>query len=152
MRVLHFAPEVAVRRFVDQSSFADYTSADLDPSKAMRQVNIEAMNLDDESFDVIICSHVLEHVDHRKALREMYRVLSPGGFAVLMFPIIEAWTETYEDPRYQGTPEARIAHYAQDDHIKYFGLDVRAHIRAAGFGITELVADGPHSRRFQVMR
>src|SRR3546814_15053138 len=93
MRVLHFAPEVAVRRFVDQSSFADYTSADLDPSKAMCRVNIEAMNLDDESFDVIICSHVLEHVDHRKALREMYRVLSPGGFAVLMFPIIEAWTE-----------------------------------------------------------
>src|SRR3546814_16336594 len=60
----------AVMRFVDQSSFADYTSADLDPSKAMRQVNIEAMNLDDESFDVIICSHVLEHVDHRKARTE----------------------------------------------------------------------------------
>src|SRR3546814_2760301 len=71
----------------------------------------------------------------------MYRVLSPGGFAVLMFPIIEAWTETYEDPRYQGTPEDRIAHYAQDDHIKYFGRDVRDHIRAAGFGLDEFVAD-----------
>src|SRR3546814_12643209 len=116
----------------------------------MCRVNIEAMNLDDESFDVIICSHVLEHVDHRKALREMYRVLSPGGFAVLMFPIIEAWTETYEDPRYQGTPEDRIAHYAQDDHITYFGRDVRDHIRAAGFGLDEFVELGGASCRERV--
>src|SRR3546814_6708255 len=82
----------------------------------------------------------------------MYRVLSPGGFAVLMFPIIEAWTETYEDPRYQGTPEDRIAHYAQDDHIKYFGRDVRDHIRAAGFGLDEFVAEGPDSARYALMR
>src|SRR3546814_15393670 len=82
----------------------------------------------------------------------MYRVLSPGGFAVLMFPIIEAWTETYEDPRYQGTPEDRIAHYAQDDHIKYFGRDVRDHLREAGFGLDEFVADGPESARSALMR
>src|SRR3546814_17962039 len=82
----------------------------------------------------------------------MYRVLSPGGFAVLMFPIIEAWTETYEDPRYQGTPEDRIAHYAQDDPIKYFGRDVRDHIRAAGFGLDEFVADAPDSARCAFMR
>jgi len=151
-RILHFAPEGAVKRFVDQSSYADYTSADIEPGRAMRQVDIEAMNLEDGAFDVVLCSHVLEHVDHRKALAEMYRVLAPGGFAVLMFPIIEAWAKTYEDPRYQGTPEDRIAHYAQDNHIKYFGRDIRDHIRTAGFDLEEFAADGPDSARYALMR
>ncbi len=151
-RILHFAPEIAVRRFIDQSPYTNYTSADLDPLKAMRQVNIEAMNLDDDSFDVVICSHVLEHVDHHKALAEIYRVLNPGGFAVLMFPIVQAWAGTYEDPRYQGSAKDRIAHYGQDDHIKYFGRDVRDHILAVGFELDEFIADGPDSARYALMR
>ncbi len=81
--ILHFAPERIVRFFVEPLS-AKYVTADLDPGKADRQVDIEAIAFAAASFDIVICSHVLEHVDDRKALSELHRILRPGGGCPLL--------------------------------------------------------------------
>lgn len=150
-RILHFAPEATVRRLVDEADPAEYLSVDIDPARAMRSINIEQMDLPDAAFDLVICSHVLEHVDHHKALAEIARVLEPGGLAVLLFPVIHAWEETYEDARVTSAEE-RTAHFGQDDHIKYFGRDVADHIRNAGFDLELFVANGPDSARHALQR
>ena len=150
--ILHFAPEPAVKRMISEAGPAEYLTADLDPKKAMRSINIENIDLPDASFDTVICSHILEHVDHHKALAEIYRVLLPGGLAIFMFPIVEAWAETYEDPRYRHTAEDRTAHFGQDDHIKFFGRDVHDAIRNAGYTLELFIAGGADSARYALMR
>ena len=64
----------------------------------MRVLDIEAIAVPDASYDCVVCSHVLEHVDDAKALCEIYRVLKPGGVALIMLPVIEGWATTYENP------------------------------------------------------
>ncbi len=71
---------------------------DIAPGKADRVLNIEAIASPDASYDCVVCSHVLEHVDDKKALSEIYRVLRPGGVALIMLPVIEGWAKTYENP------------------------------------------------------
>jgi SAM-dependent methyltransferase len=150
--ILHFAPEPAVLRMIKEAGPAEYLTADLDPAKAMRSINIEKIDLADASFDTVICSHILEHVDHHKALAEIFRVLQPGGLAVFLFPIVDAWDETYEDPQYRHTAEDRTAHFGQDDHIKFFGRDVLDSIRDAGFALELFIAGGADSARYALMR
>jgi len=82
LRVLHFAPERWFKALGTLPNL-DYLSADLEPGRAMIAMDITEIPLSDHSVDVIICSHVLEHViDDRRAMREMYRVLCTGGSAV----------------------------------------------------------------------
>lgn len=150
--ILHFAPEPAVQRMIAAAGPADYLTADLDPTKAMRSINIEKIDLPDQSYDTVICSHILEHVDHHKALAEIFRVLKPNGLAIFMFPIIEAWDKTYEDPQFRNTPEQRTMHFGQDDHIKYFGRDVHDDIRRAGYDLELFIAEGADSARYALMR
>lgn len=150
--ILHFAPEPAVQRMIGASAPSAYLTADIDPGKAMRCINIEDMDLPSSSFEIVICSHILEHVDHRKALSEIFRVLQPGGLAIIMFPIVEAWEETYEDPQYWNTPEERTAHFGQDDHLKFFGRDVHDAIRNSGFLLERFVAGGADSARYALIR
>jgi len=80
-------------------------------------------------------------VDDKKALAEIYRVLKPGGVALIMLPVIEGWAGTYENPKVT-TPEERKRHYGQADHVRYYGADVRGRIRAAGFQLEEFTAEG----------
>ena len=139
-RVLHFAPEAAVARFVRPLA-ESYVSADLAPGAADRVADIEALDLPDDAVDTVICSHVLEHVDDRKALGEIARVLVPGGLAILAVPIAEGWPETYEDPAVTGWKD-RIVHYGQGDHVRYYGRDFRDRVRAAGFDLREVGVGG----------
>jgi SAM-dependent methyltransferase len=139
-RVLHFAPEKGLAKLL-KGRVGAYQSADITPGKAEIVRNIEAIEEPDASFDCVVCSHVLEHVDDRKALNEVYRVLKPGGMALIMLPVIEGWASTYEN-RAVVTPEARMRHYGQSDHVRYYGADVRDRIRAAGFKLSEFTAEG----------
>lgn len=150
-RVLHFAPEPSVVRLVEQQSPSQYVRADLDASKAARVLNIEAIDLPDGSMDVAIASHILEHVDDRKALAEIHRVLAPGGILLAMVPIVEGWAETYEDPS-KTSPRERTEHFAQYDHVRYYGADFRDRIRAAGFALDEYTAGGAESVRYRLSR
>jgi len=148
--VLHFAPEAGLtallKRWVGR-----YESADIMPGRADRVLNIEAIAVPDASYDGVVCSHVLEHVDDAKALKEIYRVLKPGGVALIMLPIIEGWARTYENPRVS-TPEERKRHYGQSDHIRYYGADVRDRIKAAGFVLDEFTAEGEDVLTYALQR
>jgi SAM-dependent methyltransferase len=138
--VLHFAPETGLANLL-KARVGKYQSADITPGKAEIVRNIEAIEEPDARFDCVVCSHVLEHVDDKKALAEVYRVLKPGGVALIMLPVIEGWSTTYENKAVT-TPEDRMRHYGQSDHVRYYGADVRDRIRAAGFKLDEFTAEG----------
>src|SRR5262249_42077664 len=117
LRVLHFAPE---RWFEALSSLPklDYLSADLDPGRAMVAMDITRIPLPDNSVDAIICSHVLEHVvDDRGAMREMYRILTTGGWATILVPIKSTLQTTLEDFTVV-SPEERALLFGQADHVR----------------------------------
>lgn len=148
--LLHFAPEPAVRRLF-QPRTREYITADIQPGAADRVLDIEKLDLADASIGTVCCSHVLEHVDHRRALGELFRVLKPGGLAILMFPVIEGWSETYENPEIT-SKEGRTLHFGQFDHTRYFGADIRKDITRPGFRLSEFTAVEPDVARYGLMR
>lgn len=149
-RMLHFAPEWGLARLF-KNRVSEYRSADLDPHLADTVLNIENIDLPDDSVDLVLCSHVLEHVDDTKALRELHRILTPGGRALLMFPLVDGWEETYEDSAHTSAA-ARTKYYGQSDHVRYYGRDVRDRIRSAGFTLTEFTAEEPSVARYGLVR
>ena len=97
-RLLHFAPEHALERRL-RGAVHEYVTADLDPAKGQLQLDLLDLELPDASFDAVLCSHVLEHIpDDRRAMRELHRVLTPGGWCAVMVPIDLERDATYEDP------------------------------------------------------
>lgn len=149
-RVLHFAPEAALTGVL-RARAAEYVTADLMRGDVDLRLNIEAIDLEDGSFDRIVCNHVLEHVDDRKALAEIFRVLAPGGIALLSTPIVEGWARTYENPAIT-EPAMRVLHFGQDDHARFFGRDFRDRVSAAGFTLEEFVAEEPDVSTFGLLR
>jgi SAM-dependent methyltransferase len=90
----------------------------------------------DDSFDAILCSHVLEHVpDDRRAMRELRRILRPGGWAIVQVPIDYTRAGTHEDPAIE-SPEDREREYWQSDHLRLYGNDFPDRLREAGFDVT----------------
>ena len=97
LRVLHWAPELGWADRVRRLPGVRYLSGDVDPKKAMRELDLTSIDLPDESIDLTLCSHVLEHVpDDRAAMSELLRILRPGGHALVMVPLTRAPTD--EDP------------------------------------------------------
>ena len=151
-RILHFAPEPALRELF-RAHAGQYCAADINANRPYVDVvlNIESIDLPDESVDIVVASHILEHVDDAKTLSEIHRILSAGGLAVLMFPVIEGWTHTYENASVT-TPADRTTHFGQFDHVRYYGSDVRARIRDAGFALSEFTAEEPYVSQHGLMR
>src|SRR5262249_51815629 len=107
LKVLHFAPEFCFFFLFKGSSIVDYTTVDLDSPPVEVYMDITDIIYPDDTFDVILCYHVLEHVpDDRKAIAELYRVLKPGGWAILQSPVNANYEKTFEDPSIV-TPEER---------------------------------------------
>jgi SAM-dependent methyltransferase len=135
-RMLHVAPEPEFARRLARTPGLDYVSADLLDPAAMVQIDLMEIPFPDESFDCIYCSHVLEHVaDDRRAMRELYRVLRTGGWAVLQVPItVEV---TFEDPAITD-PAERVRYFGQADHVRAYGPDYEDRLAAAGFQVTKV--------------
>jgi SAM-dependent methyltransferase len=150
-RILHFAPEEAVTAEVRKARTVAYETADLVPGRAMVTLDIEHIDRPGEAYDLIICSHVLEHVDDRKALAEMFRILAPGGLLVALVPVIEGWPATYEDGS-KVSAEERQLYFGQGDHVRLYGADFRDRVRAAGFVLDEFTADGKDSAEYSLQR
>lgn len=135
LSVLHVAPEYALQRSLRDQPNLTYRSADLDSPLAMDKVDLLSMPYEDGSFDVIICNHVLEHVDDdRLALREIARVLAPGGRAIVLSPIDQDLAETLEDPTITD-PQERGRVFGQSDHLRRYGRDFAERVAASGYTV-----------------
>ncbi|MCQ2306908.1 MAG: methyltransferase domain-containing protein [Bacteroidales bacterium] len=132
LKVLHFAPEQPyLKRFRAMKNF-DYTTADLDSPIADLHLDVTKIDLPDNQYDVVICNHVLEHVDDvNKAFSEIKRILKPDGWAVLLVPI-NPNVDTWEDPTITD-PEERKRNFGQYDHVRQFGRDYAQVLEKAGF-------------------
>ena len=148
--VLHFAPEPCLSGIIRDKS-ASYQSADYKPQPGSIPLNIEDIALPSSSVNVVIANHVLEHVDDEAALGEINRILTPRGRLIAMVPIVEAWEHTYEDPQITQKPD-RERHFAQSDHVRFYGRDFRERICSHGFALEEFQADGPRSARYGLNR
>jgi len=137
-KMLHIAPELCfIPRFKKMENL-EYVTADLESPLAEVKMDIHEMPFEDDSFDVIFCNHVLEHVnDDIVAMKEMKRVLRPGGWAILQIPIFEPLIdETIEDPTISD-PKERERLFGQDDHVRMYGKDYPKRIESAGFRVDE---------------
>lgn len=134
--MLHFAPEPEIAERLEQVPDLSYTTADLEANRAGESMDITAIPRPEGSFDVVLVSHVLEHVpDDGKALSELLRVLKPDGKAILQHPIDYGLKTTYEDPSIS-EPERRADHFGQHDHVRVYGRDFPGRVRAAGFKVS----------------
>ena len=136
-RMLHIAPEPGFADKLRRMPNLAYLSADLYARDAMVRMDVCDIQYPDASFDLVYCSHVLEHVpDDRRALREFRRVLSVGGEAILLVP--QRHGETIEDPALTD-PVERERRFGQHDHVRIYGDDFALRIEAAGFRAREYV-------------
>ncbi len=135
-RVLHFAPEPGLIRMLSRMPNLEYVPADLVPDKGHARVDATAIHLA-PTFDGVITSHVLEHIpDDSRAIAEMFRILQPGGWAVVVVPVHEKLEATFEDDTIRSR-WARHRYYGQHDHVRLYGRDFPDRLRWVGFEVHE---------------
>ncbi|MGH2921561.1 MAG: class I SAM-dependent methyltransferase [Gaiellaceae bacterium] len=133
--VLHVGPGPSIRRWLVSLPDVRYVSTDIDPHIADVAADITDLPFADDSQDLIICLHVLEHVpDDRKAISELFRVLRPGGIAVIQVPP-SPFEETLEDPAVTD-PRERERRFGQFDHVRLCGADYHQRLQEPGFEVT----------------
>lgn len=143
-RFIHFSPEATLRKWIVRHyPRLSYKTADLNMKDADDIVDL--MNLrkySDNTVDYFICSHVLEHiVDDRKAISELYRILKPGGWGILMAPVLSSLERSYENKKIR-TEKGRLSHFGQEDHVRvYAKKDYLGKIKECGFFIRQLGID-----------
>jgi predicted SAM-dependent methyltransferase len=136
-RLVEFAPSPALRRKLKRNPIFEYRSADLYRKTVDDRIDITNMHpYRDESIDVFICSHILEHViEDRKAIRELYRVLNKDGFGIVIVPLINGMDWTDEDESVNSR-ESRFLRYGDGDHVRQYGIrDFQDRLKSAGFEI-----------------
>jgi len=138
LRVLHFAPEQAfVQKFKKQKNLT-YTTTDLNSPIADVKADICDLPFKDNSFDFIICNHVLEHIpDDTKAMQELYRVLAPSGTAIMQVPYDAKRDITFEDNTITDQSE-RTRIFGQYDHLRVYGMDYFKKLSSIGFDVNAL--------------
>lgn len=131
--VLHIAPEACFMRHFSQQHGEKYITADIESPLANVKMDIHAMPFPDNTFDVVLCNHVLEHVtDDIQAMGEIRRVLKPHGWAILQVPFFSPVPEvTFEDNSITN-PRERENVFGQDDHVRKFGKDYVRRIERSG--------------------
>ncbi len=135
LNVLHIAPEQSFYKRFKLLDNLKYYTADLESPLAEYKCDIQNMPFDNELFDIVLCNHVLEHVDNdKKALKEIHRVLRNGGFAILLSPVNFKRDTTFEDPSITD-PKERTKIFGQYDHVRVYGNDYPERIQECGFRI-----------------
>ncbi len=140
LKVFHVAPEACIRSVLSSLPNITYEAGmkyqeGFYYEQSTNILDITRLAFEDDSFDVIICNHVLEHIpDDRKAMGELHRVLKPGGWAVLQVPVSKILEKTFEDPSVT-TPEQREKIFGQYDHVRIYGQDYSSRLESKGFTV-----------------
>ena len=136
--VLHFAPEQCfLKRFRNLQNL-NYTTTDLLSPIADIKADICNLPFEDDSYDVILCNHVLEHIpDDTKAMQELYRVMKPGGYGIFQIPQDLSREDTFEDDTITDKAE-RAKIFGQYDHVRVYGRDYFDKLRSIGFKVNEV--------------
>jgi len=135
LKVLHIAPEQCFHKKFKQQKNLDYTTGDLESPIVDLHFDLHNIPLDDNSYDVIFCNHVLEHVeDDAKCMSELYRVMKKDGWGIMQVPIDSNRQITYEDASIV-SKEDREKHFWQKDHLRLYGLDYPKKLEQSGFNV-----------------
>ena len=135
-KMLHIAPEQCFIDIFRKQKNLDYITADIESPLADVLMDVQDIPFNDNTFDVVFCNHVLEHVtDDNKAISELYRILKPGGLGIFQVPQDTNLETTYEDASIT-SPEERAKHFGQYDHLRIYGMDYFDKLRNAGFKVT----------------
>lgn len=139
VNLVDFAPQTSLSAFLKSQQQIIYRSADLYSPLVDDKVDLTDMKIyNDNRFDIFICSHILEHIkDDKKAMRELYRILKPGGWGIAMVPIMLSLEETYEknEPL---SEDDRWKHYMQNDHERlYSKKGFISNLEMAGFKVNQ---------------
>lgn len=140
-RILHIAPEVCLMKPLKKHFKGcpeKYVTADLESPLADLHFDVQEIPLPDNEFDVLLCNHLLEHVQSdKKALKEFYRILKPGGWGVLMCPVDLDYEKTYEDDSITD-PDERSRIFGQYDHRRIYGQDYPERLAEVGFQVADI--------------
>ena len=138
LKVLHFAPEQAFYKRFRKMKNLDYTTTDLNSPIADVKADICDLPFKDNEFDFIICNHVLEHIpDDTTAMKELYRILAPGGTAIFQIPLENDRKTTFEDDSITN-PKERAKIFGQYDHVRIYGMDYFDKLASVGFSVQAL--------------
>ena len=136
-KVLHFAPEQAFYKIFRNQKNIEYTTTDLLSPLADVKADICNLPFEDNTYDIIFCNHVLEHIpDDTKAMQELYRVLKKGGMAILQIPQDLKRATTFADNSIVNQKD-RAAIFGQYDHVRIYGRDYFDKLRSIGFTVIE---------------
>jgi SAM-dependent methyltransferase len=135
--VLHIAPEQCFYKLFKKQKNLNYLTGDIESPLADLHFDLHQIPLEENKFDVVFCNHVLEHVtDAKQCMKELFRVMKPGGYGIFQVPQDFTRDVTYEDPTII-TPEEREKHFWQYDHVRLFGLDYPNWLCEVGFAVEE---------------
>ena len=135
LKVLHVAPEQVFYKKFKKLKNWEYFTFDLNSPIADIKGDLTSTNFKDESFDLIICNHVLEHIkDDKSALNEIYRVLKYNGTSILQVPINLRREKTFEDSTIKSKIQ-REKYFGQYDHVREYGLDFKDRVEQSGFKV-----------------
>ncbi|MFI3277955.1 MAG: methyltransferase domain-containing protein [Rikenellaceae bacterium] len=141
--LIHIAPEVSISKrlqkaYKSASKAADYVTADLESPLATMHFDVQQIPLADNSFEVVICNHLLEHVNSDiAAMAELYRIMKPNGWGILLSPVEYDRATTYEDDTITD-PNERTRIFGQYDHRRIYGRDYAERLRSVGFSVEEI--------------
>ncbi|MBN08806.1 MAG: SAM-dependent methyltransferase [Flavobacteriaceae bacterium] len=136
--VLHIAPEQIFYKKFRKYSHWNYTTLDIQSPIADIKADLCNLPLKDNCYNLILCNHVLEHIDDdKKAMMEIYRVLKPGGIAILQVPIDYNRNKTFEDFSIT-SPKKRTEFFGQYDHVRIYGIDFFKRLSEIGFKIKKI--------------
>ena len=135
---MHFAPEPAFHKVFKNSTNISYDTIDLNSPLAEIKADICNLPLEDNTYDYILCNHVLEHVDNDiKAMSELFRVLKKGGTGIFQIPIDLKRENTYEDNSIKSIKDRNQA-FGQYDHVRIYGMDYFERLSSVGFSVKKV--------------
>jgi len=135
-KIIHFSPESSLERNFFRKNFSNYFTADIIKNKSDFIIDLQNFNFEEKNFDLVICNHVLEHIeDDNIALKNIYSIIKPGGLAILQTPLSKIIDEDYTNPSVK-TDNDRLNFYGQEDHVRiYSKKSLIQKIKKVGFEI-----------------